>query len=270
MKNILITLSLTFCYFSPNVLANDLYETCNSCTAPLQYYQKMQDAAAQQVTTDGYKGKVVVANFKQGIAYAWDVNAYYKWSSQTVDPSIEFRASVSLVPTDIQNLVTEISQHQIMRMASSVVHVDVNSGFTSAWEIARNPSSRDKLEQWFHDAYPIRYWVTNLGSSAGGIRYDFLSGTEYIFKFADGSKITMTAPSAQSASLKFSYKAGSAQDLWGNTIFDAGYVINGTYHFPNNYELQNFLDKAAQYGIGIRVGGAIPRIHITEIPTSPK
>ena len=157
-----------------------------------------------------------------------------------------------------------------MRMASSVVHVDVNSGFTSAWEIARNPSSRDKLEQWFHDAYPVRYWVTNLGSSAGGIRYDFLRGTEYIFKFADGSEIIMIAPSAQSARLTFTYKTGSAKDIWKNSIFDAGKVINGTYTFPNNYELQTFLDKAASYGIKVTVGGAIPRIHITEFPHSPK
>lgn len=265
MKNLLTILSLAFCYFSPKVLANDLYESCNTCATPLQYYQKMQDAASQQVTTAGYKGKVVVANFKLGIVYAWDVNAYYKWSSQTVDPSIEFRASASAVPVDIQNAVNEISQHQIMRMASSVVYVDVNSGFTSAWEIARNPSSRDTFDQWFQDAYPVVYWARNLSSTVGGIKFDFLKGTEYIFKFADGSEIILIAPTAQSARMKFTYKANSARDAWKNIIVEAGGTFGGTYTFPNNYELQTFLDKAASYGVTIAYGGAIPRVTISEI-----
>ncbi|QPB82409.1 hypothetical protein CWC22_005170 [Pseudoalteromonas rubra] len=130
--------------------------------------------------------------------------------------------------------------------------------FNSAWELARNPSSRQRFDDWIKDNEAITYYGTQLTSimdSMFGALNPFidLAGMELLFEFADGSHILMKAPTLASARLRFSYVPGSASDADGNPIADAGTTFKGIYAFSSHARQQQFLEKAAEYHSDFRV-----------------
>ncbi|MCG7537316.1 hypothetical protein [Pseudoalteromonas sp. OOF1S-7] len=130
--------------------------------------------------------------------------------------------------------------------------------FNSAWELARNPSSRQRFDDWIKDNETVTYYgtqITSIMDSMFGALNPFidLAGMELRFEFADGSHILMKAPTLASARLRFSYVPGSASDADGNPIADAGTTLQGIYTFSSYARQQQFLEKAAEYHSDFRV-----------------
>ncbi|WP_046005538.1 hypothetical protein [Pseudoalteromonas rubra] len=130
--------------------------------------------------------------------------------------------------------------------------------FNSAWELARNPSSRQRFDDWIKDNETVTYYgtqITSIMDSMFGALNPFidLAGMELRFEFADGSHIVMKAPTLASARLRFSYVPGSASDADGNPIADAGTTFKGIYTFSSRARQQQFLEKAAEYHLDFRV-----------------
>lgn len=67
--------------------------------------------------------------------------------------------------------------------------------------------------------------------------------------------------------LRLSYTRHSAIDSDGNRIPDAGSSIEGTYQFSSPHKLEQYIQKAAEYGIRLRViqTGVRGRVIITPI-----
>lgn len=224
--------------------------TCNTCENQPDFYNVMVEKAEYEVVATGYTADIYVANIKQAKVYGWRVNASY-YNSSNGELAIRVVASTLNIPNDMQNAVNNASNTDLFRLAKNYIAVPVDSGLSSAWDIARNSSNRSALDDWFNNAHPVEYWLSTLGSATGGLFLDPLKNLEYIFKFEDGSTVIMVAPSFGQAILKLSYKANSAQDIDNNTITDTGLGFAGEYDFTTTGAMQNFLNQASLYGIEV-------------------
>ncbi|WP_125562026.1 hypothetical protein [Pseudoalteromonas rubra] len=191
------------------------------------------------------------------------------------------RAALMTSPSD---LVTRVNNaHNSFRMvATTNVPGSATAGpgyrpFNSAWEIARNPSSRDRFDDWVHENETLKYYSTQIASSLGSIfPLDVVlggfAGMELLFEFEDGSQLKMKAPTVSTGTkLRFTYVAGSATDSDGNPIPDSGTTISGDFQFSSHHKLQKYLEKVAEYGITIRViDHGNGRVTIREIPNAPQ
>ncbi|KZN52023.1 hypothetical protein [Pseudoalteromonas luteoviolacea] len=167
-----------------------------------------------------------------------------------------------------QSLIDKAKRAQSYMHLAKKTRVPSSSGYTSAWELAQNSSSRDRLDDWAEQNDSLTYWSTQIISIFGGLFYDPLAGIELLFEFDDGSQLVMKAATLRSGTkLRLTYTRHSAIDSEGNRIPDAGSSIHGTYQFSSQYKLEQYIQKAAEYGIRLRViqTGVRGRVIITPI-----
>ncbi|KZN65999.1 hypothetical protein N473_10545 [Pseudoalteromonas luteoviolacea CPMOR-1] len=174
-------------------------------------------------------------------------------------------ASRSTTP---QSLIDQAKRAQSYMHLAKKTRVPNSSGYRSAWELAQNSSSRDRFDDWAAQNDSLKYWSAQLISIFGGLFYDPVAGIELLFEFEDGSQLIMKAATLRSGTkLRLSYIRHSAIDSDGNRIPDAGSSIEGTYQFSSQYKLEQYIQKAAEYGIRLRViqTGVRGRVIITPI-----
>ncbi|MBD1582427.1 hypothetical protein [Pseudoalteromonas sp. S16_S37] len=162
-------------------------------------------------------------------------------------------ARLAITPAHIQESVN--SGYAILNRYAFGVPIQVpdSSGFNTAWDLARNYSNHDRFDDWFLDAHPITYTLSQFTSIVGGMFVGGLNGLEVKFVFPDGTSLIMIASSTGSNSLRFSYKERSSRDANGNLIPASGKTVSGDYSFTTDQGLQDFINILAQHGIQVTV-----------------
>lgn len=237
--------------FSVQAASTDENLTCNSCD-----YSSMQSKAFNRVKSLTDNASVSSVHNINVISISTGVVKSFLVTSQ---PQIgQFGELETLISTQAvappSYLVDQVYSAQRQFNAMSVrITVPIDSGFESSWDIAQNSSNRSRLEQWFLSNHPFTYWSRQIASAFGGALFSPLSGTEWEFKFSDGSTLVMVAAATTSSRFVFSYKDKSAQDRDGNRIPDAGVSVQGEYTFDSENNLSELLDQLASYGIQVTV-----------------
>lgn len=144
----------------------------------------------------------------------------------------------------------------------------------SAWDISRNFSNHDKLDNWYHSNYPISYWTRQVVDIAGQLSGEnILVGHQIKFVFSDNTTARFKVIEVQTGELTFTYIANTARDKEGNRLADQGTSFAGEYTFKTEQALTEFLNRLAAYGVPIRniirTGGA-GTVTITVLPISPE
>ncbi|MDF2176677.1 hypothetical protein P2G88_00250 [Aliiglaciecola sp. CAU 1673] len=224
------------------------YLTCNTCINQFQMHSVARSAAEGNVTSNGYTDDIFVANFKTAQISGWRISVQYSLNNNGEIDVVSTSSPVS-VPSDLQAKVDDASRNEVFALKK--VFVPGESGFTSAWDIARNTSNRERLDDWFHDNHPVSYWLSTLGVVLAGHFYNPINGLEYIFEFEDGSTLIMTAPHANQAKLRLDYKENSSSDVDGNMISDAGESFSGEYTFNSVDSMNDYINRASMYGVRV-------------------
>ncbi|WP_308364263.1 MULTISPECIES: hypothetical protein [unclassified Microbulbifer] len=237
-------------FFSSTSFASE-YLTCNQCITSSSFLKRALNKLESELTIRGIEENVYVANFNTGQVYGWKIKGFYKFDTNgELIPQWNIY-SLSL-PTSVKKVVADSQSSPMVVAAQSVIEVPKESGFSSAWDVARNTSNRAALDQWVHDNLPTTYWTTNLTSIlAGTFGVSALEGIELLFKFEDGSTLLMRTSKTQEATLTLKYIPNSSQDTDKNIIADAGQGFAGEYTFSSEQNMQAFLDRASVYGIKI-------------------
>ncbi|MBY6093428.1 hypothetical protein [Ferrimonas balearica] len=241
------------------------YITCNTCYNHSDYMERLTKLVNDRSMIWGYRGTIYIANFKSNQIRGWRVNARYK-----LDYDDEATLYIDQKPIEpslyLSDMVNNISKNEIV--INSIIDVPISSGFESAWDIARGSRNREALDQWYHDYHPVSYWLRTLGPLSGGLFFNPINGLEYIFRFEDGSTITMVAPRFSDARLILEYKPNSARDKDNNVICDSGQSLSGDYYFSSQKSMNDFLFRASLYGVEVRNvsylgGGGLIKFRIT-------
>lgn len=254
--------------------------TCNTCTS---YSDYMNSAIAKakskaRFSSSGYEGNITVLSPLYNKSYTWNIEA--KWIMQGGDdPELSFRVNTVAVSADIRSAVDVMSKTEFFKHARQAqqvgIVVPIESGFDSAWALARNSSNHDRFDDWYEAEYPIEYYARvalDIYASIGIPLTNLFKGVEVKFIFSDGSSLRLKVANAQSGDLTFIYIKNSAQDKDGNRIADQGESFSGTYTFGSEESLQNYLNKLSDYGITFTVyrggEGGSGTVHITDFPKS--
>ncbi|MCF2856795.1 hypothetical protein L1286_04895 [Pseudoalteromonas sp. SMS1] len=230
----------------------DDYLTCSSCASMTSMQQQAQSYIFDRTNGDSMSSSYTVhlVSIPHGLAGSFRVS-----SRPILDRFGEIETVVTASrATTPQSLVEKARRAQsYMHMARKTL-VPGSSGYRSAWEMAQNSSSRDRFDDWAAQNESLKYWATQIVSAFGGLFYDPVAGIELLFEFEDGSQLKMKAATLRSGTkLRLSYASESATDSEGNRIPDAGISIQGTYEFSSQAKLNEYLEKASQYGIEVRV-----------------
>jgi|GEM_PF-3980197 len=224
----------------------------------------------------GYEGNITVLSPLYNKSYTWNISA--KWRMQGgSDPELNFRVNTVPVSADIISAVDAMSNTKFFELARQAkqrgIVVPIESGFDSAWVLARNPSTHDRFDDWYEAEYPVEYYSRaslDIFASIGIPLTNLFKGVEVKFIFSDGSSLKLKVADAQSGDLTFIYIKDSAQDTDGNKIADQGESFSGTYTFSSEENLQNYLGKLADYGITVTIyrggEGGSGSVHITDFP----
>jgi hypothetical protein len=238
---------------------------CNSCDSEIA---ALNHASMTLEPLGLFHGKISVGNIQKSKYYAFNVYYQSKEDEFGNDPVQKLVIKSIRVDTLTTEKFNNLAKTELYQLAKSNVKVTLDSGFESAWDIARTPADREQLDQWFHDNYSIQYWTNAVISSYGSTIIGALSGLEIKFEFSDGSTLIMVAPKLTSTSLKYSYMPNSAQDKSSNTIPDSGTGIDGNYVFDSSESINDFIGRAVSYGINIYVssshgGTSCPSCNVT-------
>lgn len=243
---IIFTSALSF-FFSINATA-DARLICNSCDTEIE---ALNFASRILKPTGQFSGRISIGNIQDKKYYAFTVRYESVYDEFGSDPRRELVIKTTYIDSITKLVFDDFSKNKLYILARSKVEVGTDSGFESAWDIAQVPANRDRLDQWFHDSYPLQYWATATFSAYGGVLNGSFSGLEISFIFSDGTELIMVAPKLTDAALKFTFKPNSAEDKKSNSIPDAGGSVGGTYIFDSNESMVDFIDRAAEHGIAI-------------------
>lgn len=243
---IIFTSALSF-FFSANATA-DARLVCNSCDTEIQ---ALNFASRTLKPTGQFSGRISIGNIQDQKYYAFTVRYESVYDEFGSDPRRELVIRTTYIDSTTKLIFDDFTKNKLYILAKSKVEVGTDSGFESAWDVAQVPAKRDELDQWFHDSYPLQYWVKATLSAYGGVLNGSFEGLEITFTFSDGSELIMVAPKLTDAALKFTFKPNSAEDDSSNSIPDAGGSVGGSYFFDSNESMDNFIDRAAEHGIEI-------------------
>lgn len=247
-------------------LSADEYIYCNTCVT---FSDFENSAKSQLILKNKFIGKIYVGNPTLGTAMGMKVEkTEYRPPGFVDDRSIRnihqlvvYRIPVSQEFLDlVKRLKTEISFFILDKVV-----VPSDSGLTSAWDIAQNNQNRGRLDVWFEENHPVDFWFTQASSILGGVFGQFspFSQIERVFVFSDGSKVIMKATSLQATKLAFSYIPGTSEDIDGNIIPDNVFSMSGSMEFSNENNMNDFFEKARQYGIPIQ--GIVDCSHLCKV-----
>ena len=181
--------TLIFFTFSYQAIADVTLIECNSCTNYNSYINKALSEASSQANEShaGFTGEIAVLNPVDNIANAWYIDA--KWALQGGDePDLQVSIYSRAVSSDVLAIVEQLHNTQLFRHFKQAkswgVQVPEDSGLESAWDISRNFSNHDKLDNWYHSNYPISYWTRQVVDIAGQLSgVNILVGHQIKFVF---------------------------------------------------------------------------------------
>lgn len=258
----------------------DVTLVCNSCSTTNSYIQTALNKAESLANNSnvGFNGNINVINPTNNKVYSWSINS--KWIFQGEDePTLNTRIYSRTPPQYLIDEVSELSQLEFFKhiqRSKRGISVPKDSGFETAYDIARNKTNHDRFDDWYHDNYPLSYWARIALDTVGQIGGSFpgaslFNGVEVKFVFSDGSTARFKVQRFQTGNLTFTYVPNSAKNKDNISIADFGSSFSGEYTFSSERSLRDFLSELGLRGIEIRIvrlGGG--RIKLTEIPTVPK
>ncbi|ESP92731.1 MULTISPECIES: hypothetical protein [Pseudoalteromonas] len=262
LNSVLFTLFMLFTNLEAHA---DNYITCSSCSSIGAMQSKAKSYIFDRTNGDSMSSTYIVhlVSIPNGIAGSFRVTSRPELNRfGEIETTVTARRS-----STPQHLIDQAKRAQSYMYLAKKTRVPASSGYRSAWEMARNSSSRDRFDDWAAQNDSLKYWSTQIISIFGGLFYDPLAGIELLFEFEDGSQLIMKAATLRSGTkLRLSYTRHSAIDSDGNRIPDAGTSIEGTYQFSSQYKLEQYIQKAAEYGIRVRVIYSGVRGRVTIVP----
>ncbi|MBD8524251.1 hypothetical protein [Pseudomarimonas arenosa] len=244
-----ICLAATLLAFSSPLLAG--FQRCDGCAA----------GAMEQVALRAGVGRHIVADLYHGQAAAFDVSyerEIASWIAMPVPLSAQTNQAVAALTAfhretgGAMGKTIELHAHEL----------GLNGlGGAGAYDVLGDRNLRVRIEDRLGSGIPLRNVPGAVGALFETATLTFMASqgiasgpfVEVVVTFQNGTRMTFRVTVGEASA---DYLEGSARNANGEGLLEeASPEYAGTYHFPAGNSLDDFMRRAAQFGIPVVDGG---------------